>query len=607
MKTSIRLSFIACVFMILNFSASPSGQSRILEIGGPLKARLDLSVRRLLSDEPFGCELVVEDVVRNRNYSRRFEEWEGDISGRYLSALSAVSLLTGRHFTKLDSIAESVLRCQTDEGYFGQNREPEGPAAWGQMMWGHGRLLTGLTEYARLTEDPRFIQAAVDLGNYLLKSIERWDADTKSDSWFTNYISIFEGVMHLYNLTGETRFLTGAGKIIPFIMEFGHYHSHGYLMGLLGLGEYSRAARDEAALEKLVRVYWQDVRRRGFVADGSVPEYFPQYHRSEGCSIVDWMDLNLLLWRLTGETIYLDEAERTMYNGLFFNQTHQGMFGHPLYANNGYAGAFSESWWCCIFHGVWGMTKFAETIAACGENGISVNFFVPSVSEFDIRSGKVRLEMKTRFPSEGEVSIGLALDSPAFFPLRIRVPSWSDMISFRINGEHVAGSREGGYYTVARVWKNGDQADFTLPFSLRLENTAGIDMLKDMHGMEGRSQLAVKNAAIYYGPLMMVADARNSPFAEIITLTSLEDLRVEATPDPTYYNSEFYVRNVGFYADKKFTNGMDTIYLTPLSEQTGHFPYTEKISNFMPDGEIPIERYPVQFLFDVRIEKRNHK
>lgn len=571
--------------------------SKISAIGDPLKSRMELTLRRLLSSEPFTMELLLEDVIRQDSYERRFEEWEGDISGRFLSAMSVAASLLNRQYPKLKEAAERILPYQHEEGYFGKNRESEGWNEWGQMMWGHGRLLTGLVEYARLSNDSRSIDAARKLGNYIVHSIPRWNMANIKEAWFTNYANVLESLMKLYTLTGDSRYLEGAKQIVPAIPEFGHYHSHGFILALYGLGLLYQESRDAEYLKKLERVYWQGIRKNGFIVDGSIPEFFPTDNRSEGCSIVDWMRLNLLMWEITDNTCYLDEAERSLYNALFFNQTHNGMFGHPQYSHDGYDEPFHESWWCCIFHGLYGMAEFSHHIATSDDSCLSINYCLPSTSVHQIGKREISVEMKTLYPVAGEVSLLLRLDAPARFPLRIRVPHWTMVESCIINNEKISVVTKNGYFVVSREWRNNDVIEFIIPLKIRFEDKEGNDISRTLSSTDAQREMHFADAAIFFGPQLLVLDRKYSSFRERLSIRDIDDIMMIYMPDPTYSNSPFYMPLISF------TIGSDpeknSLTLSALSEQTGHFPYSETLPYFQPGSEKPISRYPVQFLFDI--------
>ena len=76
-----------------------------VQLDGDLARRIALTERRLQS-HPFDLDFIVQDVARTEGKRRRFEEYEGDVSGRLLGAWSYISRLT-------DSIALPLAFCST--------------------------------------------------------------------------------------------------------------------------------------------------------------------------------------------------------------------------------------------------------------------------------------------------------------------------------------------------------------------------------------------------------------------------------------------------------------------------------------------------------------
>src|SRR5208283_1974064 len=107
-------------------------------------------------------------------------------------------------------------------------------------------------------------------------------------------------------------------------------HAHGSLSeheALLLLYE------DTGEVRYLQRVTnrWNRIVREGFVnPTGGVLEKFwvTGYNRDEGCAETDWLRLNLMLWQNTGDTRYLDMAERVLWNEYLANQWPDGGYGH---------------------------------------------------------------------------------------------------------------------------------------------------------------------------------------------------------------------------------------------------------------------------------------
>ena len=153
-----------------------------VQLDGDLARRIALTERRLQS-HPFDLDFIVQDVARTEGKRRRFEEYEGDVSGRLLGAWSYISRLTDRHPARLDSVAAGVLQHQSPEGWFGIDQRGDNFDQWGRQNFGHGRLLVGLVQYYKLSGNPAAIIAAEKLGDYFVATIPGWTTAYEEHPW----------------------------------------------------------------------------------------------------------------------------------------------------------------------------------------------------------------------------------------------------------------------------------------------------------------------------------------------------------------------------------------------------------------------------------------
>jgi hypothetical protein len=64
-------------------------------------------------------------------------------------------------------------------------------------------------------------------------------------------------------------------------------------------------------------------------------------------------DLNLGLYRATGDAKYLDMAQETYFNEFSMNQFATGDFGHGKLDSAGRTeSVIVRAWWCCTLHGL---------------------------------------------------------------------------------------------------------------------------------------------------------------------------------------------------------------------------------------------------------------
>jgi hypothetical protein len=109
---------------------------------------------------------VIVDVIPRA--TRRFTNFSGDLSGRYIEALS-IAAGTGAKSPTLDRTVADVLSLQKPDGHFGGSlNQAEVDDEAMALLWGQGRLLVGLVEYYQLTHNPAALEAARRLGGFLV-------------------------------------------------------------------------------------------------------------------------------------------------------------------------------------------------------------------------------------------------------------------------------------------------------------------------------------------------------------------------------------------------------------------------------------------------------
>src|SRR6478736_7794677 len=187
------------IWLVLLFSASA--------FGGDLSARLDLTLNRVLSGGPprFDEAFVLADAVPQA--TRRFTNFSGDVSGRYIGALSAAARHTGQTFPSLDAMVTKTIALQKPDGHFGATfsaaKVTNDDMA---ILWGNGRLLIGLLEYYATSPRADVLTSARKLGDFLVAQAPRFNSDAvrseyNGEKFAVGYIcwtSALEGVVELY-------------------------------------------------------------------------------------------------------------------------------------------------------------------------------------------------------------------------------------------------------------------------------------------------------------------------------------------------------------------------------------------------------------------------
>jgi len=590
----------------------PLNAPQNVQLGGEFYQRIQLVEKRLHS-HPFDLDLIVQDVARIPAKQRRFEEYEGDVSGRYLGASSYISRFFDKNPARLDSLFQKIISYQQPSGYFGQDQKKMDWDYWGRQLFGHGRLLGGLVQYYHLTQNPLALEAAAKLGDYLISTVPQWTNAFADNPWEnlspwvewkdpqsdrqhfvkTHMLSILESLIFLYEIKPDPAYLTAAEQIVALFPEFGHYHSHSFLNAMNGMALLYAHTGNKALYDRLHDLYWQNIVRHGLPADGGIPEWFPDDHRTEGCSVTDWIRLNLTMWAMTNQNIYLDEAETAWYNALYFHQTANGAFGHALRTPAGYGSEYSESWWCCTMHGLWAFADLLNMSACSRGSDVYVNFYTPLKCTLETAGQPIHLAIETDYPNDGKIQIKLDPEHPLAFTLHLRIPSFTDQIVIKLNGQPLQNLKSAGALIINRTWKKGDVLLLHLGLPTRIIDHAGNDLLRRRELIK-----APYYAAIWQGPLMLIADqANNSIFPELIYFDRQKNYSIACEKSP-------FVMNQSHKMMPALLNGFEsTVVLSPLSEKTGQGAWSEEWRNFMRNGEQPIQRSPVQHHFQIQIKK----
>lgn len=335
---------------------------------GELGARIALVFDRFyrVAEPAFTDDFILADVKLDPAYPRRFDEFSGDISGRFIGAVAMMSRGEADD-ALLHRLVSQLLPCQRPDGRFGNAAlsftAADVDMAQMALLWGNGRLLVGLLEYhQRFPERAEALAAAVRLGDFLLGVFDECATPAvmervrgKAANGFICFTQFNEGLELLARATGETRYRDAARKMEPLLEARGAQHTHGYLTTLRGhlMIHESTGAPDLLAA---VEARYQDLLASGSVMiNGGLLEYFkPDYNRDEGCSEADFLRLCLQLHKATGKEEYLTQAEACLHNIFYANQFETGDFGHRCFDARGYVphpGA-GRAWWCCTMHGL---------------------------------------------------------------------------------------------------------------------------------------------------------------------------------------------------------------------------------------------------------------
>lgn len=405
---------------------SPLSISRPVLSSSALAYRIGLARQRTALHPMDRLDFILMDLERPDLSSRHAHWCTGDLSGRTLEFLSAAEGMDGRRDERLVELFERILRQRRPSGLIGRyaaHWEAKTTAPEEHLWSASHRLFPGLIRYFDLTNDWRALEAAAGLGDWLLSRKDEW---VKAHGDFEGCLIIFwvtEPLAGLYRLTGRREYLDFAAMIGSGIKTLENQHSHGFMCTMRGLQLAALYTGDMSWNEKPEYFRRMIIDEQIQKADGCVSECFPRSFRNEGCSIADWVMMNLYAGLLNGEDEPYAVAQNSLWNALFLNQFATGGFGHRDLSPVGYLmGPMNECWWCCTEHGGLAMTEYGRHAVTRRGETVWVNLLTPGRFALPGDDGReIVVTVSTSFPAGGEATItasGLAEG----MALKVRVP-----------------------------------------------------------------------------------------------------------------------------------------------------------------------------------------
>jgi len=241
---------------------------------------------------------------------------------------------------------------------------------------------------------------------------------------------------------------------------------------------------------EIIREHFGQVPGGMFGSDENArPGYADPRQGIETCGIVEQMNSDEHLLRITGDPFWADHAEEVAYNiypaavmpdfrSLHYitspNMVLLDAENHsPGIANTGpflMMNPFSSR--CCQHNHSQGWPYFIENLwMATPDNGLAAVLYGPNKVTAKVGKGEeVSIQEQTHYPFEESLSFTLETKNPVHFPLYLRIPTWAKGASVSINGNVVKVEiSNSGFVKIEREWHAGDQIALTLPMEITVD------------------------------------------------------------------------------------------------------------------------------------------
>jgi DUF1680 family protein len=457
-------------------------------LAGPWAAAQTLNAARMAAAPLDSTEFILDDVALKQH--RKFAEYSGDISGRWIGAAAFLAPQFPEAFAAFPVVMAGFPLYQKGDGHFGADQQLPKIERGRDMpiLWGNGRLLIGLVEVYDRTGNANALALAKRLGDYFIVTDPVYNKEENirnvgggyADGFVTCYFSCIEGLAGLGRVAKDPRYLEEAKRIAGLaasITNFDGFHSHGRLCAVRGFADLYALTGEQRWRDAAERD-WQIFASHHLLPTGGVKEMLePKCDRDEGCAEADWLRLNLSLWRLTGEGRYLDAAERSLKNHFIYQQFPNGGAGHRLlHQVDGQPVAFKalseEAWWCCGEHWARAMVDVSRSAVIGSPRTLFVNLAIDCDTTLTGPGGTwkaalretadgytIRLDPPKRV--QAQVRIGRA---------EVRIPGATDGSVEAPRGLKVRTERDN--WLVSGTWRGPQELRVHLPMAIRVETAA---------------------------------------------------------------------------------------------------------------------------------------
>jgi len=275
----------------------------------------------------------------------------------------------------------------------------------------------------------------------------------------------------------------------------GHAVRFSYLMTAASMFAYET---DNKYLSTLQIVWDHMVKKKMFVTGGigSIPgiegfgrdyELDPEYAYCETCGALGSIFWNWEMTLLTGEAKYADLLEWQLYNAASVGISKDGksyLYRNPLVSR----GDISRKGWfaipCCPSNLSRTWASLGQYIYSYQGNSIWIHQYIGNETHNNPESlSSMKFTVNSDFPWHGNVQIKIDLNSLEFFALYLRIPSWVEDYSLKINDEDekirkpeisCAKTASGyspfkSYYiSLEREWNPSDRIDLHFPMKIQI-------------------------------------------------------------------------------------------------------------------------------------------
>ena len=454
-----------------------------VKVGGEIGRRMDITVQN---------NLLVLDA--DQDFLKPFEERNrksGYIGlGKLIDSLVrfAANIPNDQLLALKEHVIDRTIQTQENDGYIGMFvPERRMWALWDihEMTY----IVNGLLSDYEYFEKRDSLAAAEKLMNYIIR---RWkeQPDGMDETGITIFMAVTgleETLLRLYEQTGNSLYLDFCVTFrrLPewnYPIELGRWgkiggHAYAFFQRCLAQLRLYQIKPDARLLKQTQRVIDFLTKENGLLINGVCSQHECWHNNQDGtaglgetCATAYMIRVLDELIRINKDSLYGDIMERAIYNGLFAAQSPDGRKLRYYVPFEGERVYFNGDTYCCPCNYRRIIAELPSMVYYRMDGGIAVNLYTPSKATIDLDNGhRVTIQQETDYPNSGVIHLTINPENPHSFPLRLRIPRWSEGGTVTLNDRTIAMEAPSGrFFQLERTWKAGDRVTVNLPMPIRL-------------------------------------------------------------------------------------------------------------------------------------------